>query len=174
MPSVAKAWTQLNLARRLGSEQPWAPAVFLAMQLEDYLRLPCHQPGWLAQRLGLTQELENECIALLQQAGHVRHDEGGRLRAVRVQTVDTRPNPEVARRLRQWSATVGLERLADNPQSGVFAYNVFAVSQADFEELQQLQRRYYRSLRAIVASSEPAQRVVATNLQLFALDAPTT
>jgi hypothetical protein len=170
LTTVAEAWAQLQAARRLGYDQPWAQAVFLALQLEDYKRLPTHQPGWLAGRLGLSLETEQECLALLSRAGYVRELESGLLEAVRVQTVDTRPDPVASRKLRQWWASAAVDRLKQRPDEGMFAYNIFTVSQKDFEQLQQLQRNYFRALRAVVAASEPAERVVLTNLQLLALD----
>ena len=63
---------------------------------------------------------------------------------------------------------MGTERFEAN-SPGVFSYNVFAVSDADFERLKELQRAYFRTLRTIVANSEPAENVVVTNLQLFSL-----
>ena len=38
-------------------------------------------------------------------------------------------------------------------------------------EIRELHLAYYRSLRAIVAESEPAEVVAVANVQLFALDA---
>ena len=62
-----------------------------------------------------------------------------------------------------------MEAIAEE-RSGLFSYNVFTVSEADFERLQSMHRNYFRALRAIVASSEPAERVCVTNLQLFGLE----
>jgi hypothetical protein len=56
------------------------------------------------------------------------------------------------------------------PGAGLFAYNLFTVSLADLERIRELQRAFFRELRAIVAASRPEERVVIANLQLFALD----
>ncbi|HVZ35590.1 MAG TPA: hypothetical protein VG963_24360 [Polyangiaceae bacterium] len=48
--------------------------------------------------------------------------------------------------------------------------NLFTISEVDLARLQELQRAFFRQLRAIVAASEPAERVVIANLQLFCLD----
>jgi len=170
LSTVAEGWAQLQAARRLGYDQPWAQAVFLALQLEDYKRLPTHQPGWVAQRLGLSLDTEQECLALLERAGYVRTLASGLLEAVRVQTVDTRSDPAASRKLRHWWAGAAVDRLKRCPDRGMFAYNIFTISHKDFERLQQLQRNYFRTLRTIVAASEPAEHVVLTNLQLLALD----
>ena len=44
------------------------------------------------------------------------------------------------------------------------------MSEEDLEKLRELHRSYYRTMRSIVASSAPSQRVVVANVQLFALD----
>ena len=56
---------------------------------------------------------------------------------------------------------------------GQFSYNVFTVSEADFEKIRELHLSYFHALRAIVAASEPGERVAVANVQLFALDATT-
>ncbi len=53
---------------------------------------------------------------------------------------------------------------------GMFSYNVFTVSDDDLARLEDLQRAHYRAIRAVVADSEPADRLVRVNLQLLALD----
>jgi hypothetical protein len=84
-------------------------------------------------------------------------------------TVDTRADPAAERKLKVFWAKVGHERLAAGAD-GLFSFNVFAVSNADLERLRELHRSYFRSLRSIVASSTPAERVVVANVQLFALE----
>jgi hypothetical protein len=55
---------------------------------------------------------------------------------------------------------------------GEFAFNLFGVSTRDLERLRNLQRTYFRELRAIVAQSEPVEHVVLANVQLVPLSAP--
>jgi hypothetical protein len=84
--------------------------------------------------------------------------------------VDTRRDPATSLRLKGHWAEVGLRRLEQgNP--GQFSYNVFCVSDADLARLRALHRQYFQQLRAIVAESQPGERVVVANVQLFALDA---
>jgi hypothetical protein len=64
---------------------------------------------------------------------------------------------------------VAADRVAQGDR-GQFSYNVFSVSRADFERIRELHLAYFHALRAIVAESEPAERVVVANVQLFALD----
>jgi transcriptional regulator with XRE-family HTH domain len=170
LPSAAPAWRALQAARHLVARLPWSPAVLLALQTADYLALRTHQPGWIARRLGIPPEVEAECLELLAASGQIERVRG-RWRVGRVQAIDTRSEPGAGRRLKEWWAQVGLEHLrADRP--GLFSYNVFSISAADLARLEDMHRSYYRALRAVVAASEPAERVAVANLQLFALDAP--
>ena len=72
-------------------------------------------------------------------------------------------------------AQVGLERLPQLEPAGqdLFSYNLFTVSEQDWERLRELHIAYFQELRRIVGSSEPAERVALINLQLMRLDART-
>ena len=168
LPSTAQAWTRLQAARALTREQPWSPVVLLALELADYQALPRHEDEWLARRLGLAPELVAECLALLAAAGQVRRV-GRRWRRVEVQSVDTR-EPGRPLDLKRWWAAVALERLGT--AEGTVSFNICTVSAADFERLQALQRQHYRELRALIAASDPGERVVLLQLQTLALDRP--
>jgi len=168
MASTRLGWRRLGAARALVREQPWAPAVLLALQLDDYRALDAHEEGWLTRRLGLPEEAEGRCLALLSEAGQIRRRQG-RWRVESVQSVDVR-TPERKLDLKRWWAQVGLDRIGE--ADGIVSWNLFTISEADFERIQQLQRQHYRAVRAIVAASEGSDRLVLTNLQLLALDAP--
>ncbi|MCP4445119.1 MAG: DUF4423 domain-containing protein [Myxococcales bacterium] len=168
LPILEEPWRELQAAKDLVARIPWAPAVLLALQTEDYLALKRHEPGWIAARLGLPIEVEDECMDLLRASGQVRPS-GKRLRVVRIQSIDTRADPSAGRKLREWWARVGLDYIRDE-RPGLFSFNVFSVSQVDYERLQEMHRSYYRSMRALIAASSPEQRVVAANVQLFPLD----
>jgi transcriptional regulator with XRE-family HTH domain len=157
---------RLVAARALTREQPWSPAVLLTLELADYQRLEHHRDEWIAQRLGLAVAEVTECIQLLAAAGQI-HRHRGRWRRVEVQAVDTRiPSRPVD--LKRWWAQVGLDRMAT--ADGSISFTVCAVSQSDFEEMQEAQRRHYRAMRARIAESAPGERVVLLNLQMLALD----
>ena len=168
LPSAAPAWQQLQAARKLIAKLPWSPAVLLALQTEAYLQLQSHEPGWIAARIGIPEDVERECIELLEASGQIQRIKG-RFEVTRVQAIDTRSDPASGLRLKQWWARVGLDAIAAE-KPGLFSFNVFSVSDADLERLREMHRSYYRALRAVVAASEPPQRVVVANVQLFALD----
>ncbi len=170
MQSTGKRWQELQAARELVGRVPWTPAVLLVMQTEDYLALEEHTQGWISQRLGLPKDVEHDCMELLKASGRVKQ-EGKRLRVMPIDSIDTRSDPAAGRRLRKWWAQVGLEYIEEQ-RPGIFSFNVFSVSQKDYEKLQEMHRNYYRSMRSVIAVSHPEQRVVVANVQLFALDEP--
>ena len=138
-----------------------------ALELRSYQRLPEHRPGYLAERLGISQAEELECLDALTRAKQIRWT-GKHYRASRVLTVDTRSDPERNNALKRHWASAGLERLGRKP--GLFSYNLFAVSQRDYERIEQLHRKYFEDMRAIVSASKHPERVVLANLQLFPRD----
>jgi hypothetical protein len=88
--------------------------------------------------------------------------------------VDTRRDADAARRLRCFFSTVAAERLQTAPEhASASAYNLFGVSRADLDRLRELQRAYFRQMRAIIADSEPVETVVLANMQLVELSAGT-
>jgi transcriptional regulator with XRE-family HTH domain len=168
VPEAARTFATLAQHREAAYAQPWTQAVLRAMELADYRALGGHSAAWLGARLGLPEEAVAACVELLRAAGLVRWD--GRRWVGAAAAVDTRRDPATSLRLKGHWAEVGLRRLEQgNP--GQFSYNVFCVSDADLARLRALHRQYFQQLRAIVAESQPGERVVVANVQLFALDA---
>jgi transcriptional regulator with XRE-family HTH domain len=169
VPSVRPLWERLEARRRGAFEAPWTQAVVRALELVDYRALPAHEPGWVARRLGIAPEEEAVCLGHLERSGQIRWD-GARWQ-VEALAVDTRTSPEIGPHLKAHWTGVARERI-DAGAPGQFSYNVFTVSQRDLARIRELHLAYYQELRAIVADSEPAERVVVANVQLFALDGP--
>lgn len=173
LPSVADTYHNLEATRRAAYDVPWSQAFLRGLELADYRALPTHQPGWLATRLQLSRSLENECLALLEQAGQIRRDDAGRFVPAMVTTVDTRRDPAAAQRLRMFWRETGNERLRSAPvDTSISAYNLFGISRADLARLFDLQRSYFREMRAIIAASEPAEELVLANMHLVQLTVP--
>ena len=168
LPSARSAWKLLEAHRRAAYELPWIPAVLRALELADYARLPEHQVGWIARRLGIEPDEEQRCLKLLEESGQILRQHG-RFEPARELTVDTRQDGDAERRLKQRWAEIGLERLSAGAP-GLFSFNVFGVSKADLERLRELHKSYFRELRSIVARSTPSERIAVANVQLFALD----
>lgn len=168
LPSVAPAWRTLETARAVALELPWSHAVLRTIELESYRALPHHEPGFIAKRLRISRDEEERCLSLLEKSGHIEKH-CGRYVAGRALTVDTRANPEAGRKLVAFWAQTGVERLSAGSR-GLFSFNLFTVSERDLKRLRELHLAYFRELRAIISQSEPAERVVVANVQLFDLD----
>lgn len=166
LPTVAPMWERLEARRRSAFEVPWTQAVLRALELADYRARPAHEPGWIARRLGIPVEEEARCLEFLRSVGQVSWT--GTHYRPEVVAVDTRPNPEVGRRLKVHWSRVAAERI-ERGDPGQFSYNVFTVAKADFERIRQAHLDYFHALRAIVAESEPGEVVAVANVQLFAL-----
>jgi hypothetical protein len=169
LPSVATPWSQLEAARRSAFEQPWTQAVMRCLELQTYRRFDRHPDGWIAAQLGIPDEAERQALSLLVESGQAKHRDGKYEPSGAPHTVDTRRAPEVAQRLRVFWSQVATERLTRGGE-GLFAYNVFSVSNADLERIRELHKAYYQEVRAIVAGSDPVDRVALINLQLVPLN----
>lgn len=167
LPSLAEHWHTLESRRRLAWEHPWASAILQGLQLEDYSAHPCHRPGWLADALGLTWDIENTCIEVLEDAGAIQWTGSHYARAASL-TVDTRRSPDAGRLVQAHWARAGLDRI-ESGAPGLFGYNVFSVSSEDLAQLRQMHRAHYQAMRAVISRSKGADHVVVANLQLFEL-----
>lgn len=170
IPALAEPWRKLEAARSAAYDQPWTLAVIRALELEPYRKLKRHRPGWIAARLGIGRDVEATCLTLLERSGQIRFDET-HFRIIAGAALDTRRDPERARSLRKWWAERALERFGEGEER-IFSYNVFGVSRRDYQRLRELHRAYFQELRAIVAASQPVERVAIANFQLIGLDAP--
>jgi hypothetical protein len=167
LPSVVTSWQTLESARRAVYELPWSHAVLRVIELEAYRSLKRHRPGFIADWLQIPREEEERCVALLLETGQIRK-ERGRLIPGASLTVDTRRDPERSRQVKAWWADVARERLLRGVE-GTFSYNLFSVSRADLERIQELHRGYFRELRRIVADSEPSECIALATVHLVEL-----
>lgn len=169
LPSVAEAWNELEATRRAAFDMPWTQAVLRTIELRDYADLERHVPGWIASRVGISLEEEQQCLQLLARTRQISLRQG-RWQLREVMAVDTRRDPAAERRVKRWWSEVALDRL-ESGAPGIFSYNVFAVSEKDLSTINDLYRAYFRQIRAIIAQSEPSERVVVASMQLVPLDA---
>jgi transcriptional regulator with XRE-family HTH domain len=160
-------WQGLELQRKLAYELPLSHVVLRALELQSYQACKVHRDGFLAQLLGISVAEERRYLSALARAKQIQKRKG-LWRSARVLTVDTRRDPAANQRLKQYWAQLGAERALEE-RDGLFCYNLFTVSEADYARLRELQLAYFEQLRAVVARSAPCDRVVLTNLQLFAL-----
>lgn len=171
LASARAAYADLVAQRRLAYELPHSHAVLRALELDAYRALSRHEPGFIARRVGISLEAETECLRALAAAKQIKRVRG-RYVIQHVLTVDTRPDEAQNRRLKQHWATVGLERLraSDAAADALFSYNLFPVSEADYQRIRRLHIDYYERVREIVAESRRSDRVVLMNVQLVPLE----
>jgi hypothetical protein len=165
------AWEELEAQRRVAYRLPWSHAVLRVLELEAYRRLRRHEDGFIAKRLGISLEVERACLEALAESKLIVRRKA-RWTASSVLTVDTRRDPEAGRALKSHWARVGEERLPELEPDGedLFSYNLFTVSERDWERLRDMHIAYFQELRRVIGSSAPAERVALVNLQLFRLD----
>lgn len=167
LPSARDEWIRLEAARTLFWRRPAAQLVLLSLELEGYRHLPRHDDRWLAARLDVPLYELVADLERLQSTGQITWT-GSHYAIGEVRTVDTRRNPGAGTDLKRYWANVALERLDEDEASS--SYNVFSVSSADLERIIELYRSTYRHMRAIVASSEPGDRMVLVQQQVIPLD----
>lgn len=169
VPELAELWERLEARRHGAAKHPWTQALIRALELDEYLALPAHRPGWIAARLGIAPELEATCLSFLERTGQIAwHDTHFRPEAV---AVDTRPQPSVNQQLKSHWASVAVDKI-EQGAPGQFSYNVFSVSRADFERIREMHLAYFRALRSVVSESAPCEVVAVANVQLFELAQP--
>jgi DNA-binding phage protein len=167
VPLVRDAWRELGAAREAAYVAPWCHVVLRLLETERWQSRERVSAADIAAELGISSAEVEEALHLLEVTGQIARV-GGSWRVRQVLNVDLAPDPEAVRRLKAWAAQIGLSRIQAGSE-GVYSYNLFCVSERDYEQIQRLHRAYFRELRAVVAESAPSERVVMVNLQLFSL-----
>jgi transcriptional regulator with XRE-family HTH domain len=170
LDSTRTAHRALVAQRRVAYDTPFSHAVLRALELDGYRSARSHSSAWLGKQLGLTDVEVEAQLTALQAADQVRF-EAGRWVPAELLTVDTREDPERDRALKIHWAETALQRMKNRTFAGdgLFSYNLFAISDEQYEEIRQLHLEYYHRVRAIVDAARSADRVVVVNLQLVPL-----
>ncbi len=173
LEATRAAYRALTAQRRVAYDAPFSHAVLRALELDAYRTLPAHSSAFLAEQLGLSEDQVEEQLRVLEAAGQVRFEARHWLPASLL-TVDTREDPERDRVLKMHWAETALERMRERrfADDGLFSYNLFAISDEQYEQIRQLHLEYYQRVRAIVDAATSADRVVVINTQLVPLRAP--
>jgi len=160
VPAVASEAAARKALSRLAFAHPWSPAARAWLGASGGVNVEAAEPT-MAASLGMSEPEAGVLIQALISAGAAR-TEGGRLLAAEPATVEVRATPRDMERLRAHWARVSSERVAAQPQAGLFSFNVFAVSRADLARIKEAQRAFYREVRAIVSASEPEVAALLT------------
>lgn len=162
---VAEAWHRLQKARQLGYQRPGTHAVLHALETTVYQADPT--TATVAGLTGMPEGQVVDDLAQLEVSDQVRWN-GQRHVPGAIQSVDFRREPAAAQQVKAYWAQLAADRTRER-RSGLFAFNVFAVSREDLRRLVDLQRSYLREMRTIIAQSEPSEVVALSNVQLFSL-----
>lgn len=168
LPAASEEWQRIEALRRLAFENPLSEAVPRFLELDEYAAAPCHTPGWIAKQMGITQEDEERTLSDLETAGIIRWD-GAHWRLEKQRSIDTTRNPETGRRLLEYWTERSRTRIA-SAGDGRFSYLVFGCDEPTLTAINDLRLRFYREMRALVASAPSATRVMVATVHLFPLD----
>jgi transcriptional regulator with XRE-family HTH domain len=168
VPSIKEAYLELEQARKATYQKPWSQAVLRVLEMQAYADLPAHQPGWVAAKLDIPKDEEDVALELLVITGQAELRDGKYHLASDPKVIDTRRDPKAAHALRAFWADVARQRM-DEPGDALFSHSLFGVSEKDYQRIRELQKAYYQEIRAIVAASQPVERVALLNLQLLPL-----
>lgn len=173
LPACEQAWSELEAQRQVAYGLPWSHAVLRLLETRAYKEADAPDAAWMAGRLGIESDEVSVCVRALQRSGLIAKRRG-RWVISQVLTVDTRRNPEAGILLKRHWAEVALARLPglEPNRNDMFSYNLFTVSEADWQHIRERHIAYYQELRGIIAKSQPSERVVLLNLQLLRLDEP--
>jgi hypothetical protein len=167
VPVLQEQHAARQASRRLAFEEPWTEAVLRVIETRSYVESPAHRPGFIAESLGISMTDEARCVEKLLQAKVISWN-GTHYTNAAPLTVDTLSAPERLRTLKAHWAGVGLERLkSPRNDQDLLSYNVFSVSEADYQKIRELHRAYFREVRTIVAASEPPEVAALINVQLI-------
>lgn len=166
LPSVARRWRQLELARQVAYDNPWSHAVLRALEL-DGQPAGSAQKAWLAGRLGISLATVEQNLAVLLATGQVVK-QGRRYVPVRVMAVSTGNSPALARKLKVEWAHAAVARL-EQGDPGYFGYSLFAVSRTDMAVLRDLHAEYVRAMQQVITRSSPSDCVGLFCVQLLDL-----
>ncbi|MFW5921372.1 MAG: DUF4423 domain-containing protein, partial [Polyangiales bacterium] len=165
VPSAREEWHRLDSIRRLTAGNPLFELVPRALELDAYTH---HRPGWLAERLGISMEEEERTLNDLHAARLIEWD-GSRWCVDRERSVDTTRLDRAAGMSLQahWAELAAARIRADDINK--CAYLVFTADEETLSELAELHLRYFRELRALIASTQANTRIAVANMHLFTI-----
>jgi hypothetical protein len=172
VPILAAHYRAGVAASRLAFDEPWTAAVLRVLETQAYRDLPRHVPGYFAEALEIPLSTERRCLEQLERLGVIDLVDGRYIMG-RPLSVSTHAEPAELRALgAHWTEVSLARQRAPRRQGDLFSYNLFSVSEADMHRIREAHVRYYREVRAIVASSEPCERVALINVHLMVWPGP--
>jgi len=168
LPSLRDDMARRRAARDAAFERPWSHAVLRGLELASYCALPAHQPGFLAEKLGISVREEQACLGLLERSGQIER-RAGRFVPRSVDSVDLRDEVVRLRALKSFWLDVAKAQLQAG-SAGIFGFNLFAIAERDLAEVRFHYLEFYKQLQNVVARSSPSEQLMLFSAQLFRLD----
>ena len=168
VPSLLQGHVARQKAKRLAYEKPWTEPILRVVETAAYRTLSIHQPGWIAQRLGIDEAEEQACIQALLAAEVLVQRDGKYLSGSL--SVDTVASPQEMNRLKSHWTHVALRRLESPREKDIFSYNVMSLSVTARDEVRRVLHSAYREIRAIAATPQDEEVVAHVNIQLISYD----
>lgn len=159
LPAVAQPWRVHLASRNAAFDAPWSHAVLRTLELAEYAGQRAPDTQWIARRLGISLDEAERCIHLLNESRQIKREHQHWVVDEQAVVVDTGQDPARARELRRFWLAEALQRF-DKGARGAFGYNLFTVSDKDYEALKGLYVQYFESMRHIVANSSPGEKLV--------------
>lgn len=166
IPALLPRYRAAHSAARLVYEKPWAAALRMLIGSDAYRADP--SDAFLGQALGISASQVAEAVQALLDAGLVER-KGSQLHTLSTFTASASASEEDRRALKAHWSRVALERLDKPRPADLVSLNLMTLSKADLERVRQLQRAYFRELRALVASSEPEEAAALVLMQVISL-----
>lgn len=165
LPSLRPEVGRLAAARMVATQRPWSQLVLRFLETVEYRTLAAHEPGWIAERAGISMQEEEATLGTLLAAGQVRRGET-HYHPQALEALDMRHDRRTVHQQRTFWARVAAERSPDLAD-GLCAYNICAISDEGYHQLKALQREYLLKARALIAASHPEERVVLLQVNLL-------
>jgi len=164
VPALRERHDAAVAAKSLAFDAPWTEAILRL--LETPIGRREGSPNWLARVLGISSSEVTHCLDVLVTAGLVQR-KARRYVNVEGLSVDTRGGKEALHALKAHWAGVAADRAVVPRRDDLHAYNVVSVSGPDLLRIHKVLQEAYREIRAIVAASEPSERVALVNIQVL-------
>lgn len=168
LPAAGDEWRRVEALRRLAFDNPLSEAVPRFLELDQYAEMQEHRPGWIAERLGISQADEDRTLRDLETAGVIRWSESKWV-LDRSRSIDTTRDPLTAPKLREHWTNLARTRIAAGAE-GLFSYLVFSTDDETLAAIQELRLRFFRELRTLVGTAKSNRRVAVANVHLFPID----
>lgn len=174
IPSLKSEIDGRNHELLLHDRYPYAGAAILCLGLQDYLKLPHHQHGFMAQKIGITLKEEEQLLSLFLKTKTIEFTQG-KYKILRPQINLAGGRGEAIRIRKYWMQKV-INLIDQDPElkklgTLILPYMTYSCSEKDHHLIQKKILKLYQEINHICNGSEPCENIFIFNLQLLPLTA---